>query len=89
MAKKRSTSKKKRAKAPKRKATSFREAMRALERVGAVKQHIGGLTSDGTHTIDHDKLEKLKKKVGEAAFSRVRFVALNAPFKRRSPITPA
>jgi hypothetical protein len=52
------------------------------------KQQFGRLNKDGTVNIQPQKLEGLKKKVGKAAWSRVRFVALNAPFKRRSPISP-
>jgi hypothetical protein len=44
------------------------------------------LNKDGTAEIDFDSLEALKKKLGKAASGKVRFVALNAPFKRRSAI---
>jgi hypothetical protein len=56
---------------------------------GVPKQQVGRLNKDGTLNIQPQKLEGLKKKVGKEAWSRVRFVALNAPFKRRSPVSPA
>ena len=67
----------------------FRQAMEALEGVGADKAEIGKLNRDGTINIDAAKLEELKSKLGEAVWSRVRFVALNAPFNRRLPARPA
>jgi hydrogenase maturation factor HypE len=75
--------------APRARANKFRQAMDALEGVGVDKQEIGKLNRDGTVSIDSAKLEELKRTLGEAAWSRVRFVALNAPFNRRSPIRPA
>jgi hypothetical protein len=63
--------------------------MAALESVDADKQEFGRLNKDGTANIDPEKLEALKKKLGEAVWTKVRFVALNAPFKRRSPIRSA
>ena len=65
---------------------TFAEAMKALEGVGVPNQKFGQLNEDGTVEIDLNKLEALKKKLGKAAWTKVRFVALNAPFKRRSPI---
>jgi len=47
------------------------------------------LNTDGSFEIDPDSLEAFKKKVGKSTWSKVRFVALNAPFKRRSPISPS
>ncbi|HEY2528134.1 MAG TPA: hypothetical protein VGJ20_09335 [Xanthobacteraceae bacterium] len=67
----------------------FGEAMKALEDAGVPNQEFGRLHREGAHIIDSEKLEALKRKVGKAAWSKVRFVALNAPFKRRSPIPPA
>jgi hypothetical protein len=67
----------------------FAEAMEALEGVGVPKQEFGQLNKDGTAKIDPEKLEELKKKLGAEAWRKVRFVALNAPFKRRSPIPSA
>ncbi len=49
----------------------------------------GQWNPDDTGKIDLGKLEELKKKLGKTGWKRVRFVALNAPFKRRSPILPA
>jgi len=59
--------------------------MQALEDVGVPNAEMGKLNKDGTITIDSKALDRLKKEVGSAA-SNVRFVALNAPFKRRSPL---
>jgi hypothetical protein len=42
----------------------------------------------GNVQLNLDELKTLKEELGKAAFTRVRFVALNAPFKRRSPILP-
>jgi hypothetical protein len=85
---KRPKSKAKAAKAKRAKAGTFGQAMKALEGVNVPKQQFGKLNRDGTAEIDPRKLEELKKKLGRAA-SGVRFVALNAPFKRRAQIPPA
>ena len=42
-----------------------------------------------TAQIDPKKLEELKKQLGAEAWRKVRFVALNAPFKMRSQIPSA
>lgn len=63
----------------------FGEALKTLE--GARHVHyFGQLNEDGSHVIDEDELKKLKKKLKGKGIklSNVRFVALNAPFKRRS-----
>jgi len=62
--------------------------METLEQREVNPQEIGRLNKDGTVSIDPEKLEELKKKLGAAAWSKVRFVALNAPFNRRLPIPP-
>jgi hypothetical protein len=67
----------------------LRQAREAAEGVGVHTEEIGKLNRDGTVNIDSGKLEELKKRLGEAAWSTVRFIALNAPFNRRSPIRPA
>jgi hypothetical protein len=72
-----------------RRPNKFREAMEALQGVGVENQEFGRLNKDGTVSIDPEKLEELKRKLGEAAWSKVRFVACNAPFNRRLPIPPA
>jgi hypothetical protein len=74
----------KRSRAKKKRAT-FGEAMRALQRAKVDTQQFGKMRGDGSHSLDSKNIEKMKAKVGKAAWSRVRFVALNAPFKRRSP----
>jgi hypothetical protein len=86
---KRASSKKKAAKGRKTKRASFSGAMRALAGAGVPRHHVGHLNEDGTHHIDPDKVEALKKKLGKEQWGKVRFVALNAPFKRRSPVPPA
>jgi hypothetical protein len=63
-------------------------AMKALHTAGAPSQEFGKLNADGSYEIDPDLLEKFKKQMGKSTWGRVRFVALNAPFKRRSPISP-
>jgi hypothetical protein len=69
-----------------KKGASFGTAMKALKGVGVPNQEFGRLSKAGTAEIDSEALEALKKKLGPATWRRVRFVALNAPFKRRSPI---
>ncbi|XIA64640.1 hypothetical protein ACFIOY_38540 [Bradyrhizobium sp. TZ2] len=77
------------AKAKKARTGKFGQAMQALKGVGVPQQEFGRLNNDGNAEIDLDSLEALKKKLGKAAVRKVRFVALNAPFKRRSAIPPA
>jgi hypothetical protein len=79
---------KSKAKKAKAKGGKFGQAMQALKGVGVPQQEFGRLNKDGTAEIDLDSLEALKKKLGKAAVGKVRFVALNAPFKRRSAILP-
>ena len=64
---------------------TYTEGMAALKGAGVPREKVGQVNADGTVTIDKNKLDKLKTKLGQAAWSKVRFVALNAPFKRRSP----
>lgn len=64
-------------------------AMKALNTAGAPSQEFGKLNTDGSFEIDPDSLEAFKKKVGKLSWGKVRFVALNAPFKRRPPISPS
>ena len=85
---KRAIAKKRVKKARKAKRASFSAAMRALRSAGVPKQQFGRFSEQGEPQIDHDRLEALKKKL-KGDLSKVRFVALNAPFKRRSPISPA
>jgi hypothetical protein len=79
-------SKAKKKKAKKARGGTFRQAVQALQDVGVPQQEFGKLNRDGTAELDFDSLEKLKKKLGRATSAKVRFVALNAPFKRRSAI---
>jgi hypothetical protein len=79
---------KSKAKKAKAKKATFNQAMNALKGVGVPQKQFGKLNNDGTAKIDFDSLEQLKKNLGKAAFGKVRFVALNAPFKRRSVIPP-
>jgi hypothetical protein len=67
---------------------TYREAHKALGSARVPKTEIGKFNNDGTITLDHKALAGLKKKLGKATSKRVRFVALNAPFKRRSPTLP-
>jgi hypothetical protein len=75
-------------KGAKAKRGTFNEAMKALEGVEVPTEQIGQLGKDGIATMDLHGVEQLKKKLGQKAWSKVRFVALNAPFKRRSPVSP-
>jgi hypothetical protein len=72
----------------KKKRVSFGEAVKALRGVGVDHQEFGRVRADGTHSVDPAQIEKLKRKLGKRRVN-IRFVALNAPFKRRSPIAPA
>jgi hypothetical protein len=68
---------------------TYQEAMKALKSAGVPIQEFGGHNPDGTINIDHKVLEALQKKLKKGRRKHVRFVALNAPFKRRSPVAPA
>jgi hypothetical protein len=81
-------SKARKAKAKKGMAANFGQAVQALDDAGVPQQEFGSLNRDGVPEIDFQTLEKFKKKLGSARFAKVRFVALNAPFKRRSAIPP-
>jgi hypothetical protein len=55
---------------------------------------IGNFTAEGTANIDPQKLLALKEKLlhsklSQQDWSKVKFVARNAPFNRRSQIPPA
>ena len=75
--------------AKKAKPVTVAAAMKALNTAGARSREFGRLNTDGSYEIDPNKLEQFKQKVGKGTWSKVRFVALNAPFKRRSPTSPA
>jgi hypothetical protein len=72
-----------------RKSGQFNTAMQAVGDAGVPSHEIGRLNKDGSHTIDSERVEELKKKLGKETWSRVRFVAMNAPFKRRAQIPQA
>jgi len=78
---KRAKSKARVAKAKKPRAGKYREPV-------VPQQEFGKLNKDGTAEIDFESLERFKRKLGIARFAKVRFVARNAPFKRRSAIPP-
>jgi hypothetical protein len=81
MAKRRSSKKK-------TKGVTYAAAKKALDNMGVFNFEFGKLNSDGTVKIGPDELESVKAKLNKGTWSKVRFVALNAPFKRRSPISP-
>jgi hypothetical protein len=85
---KRAKSKAKVSKTKKAKGDALGLAMKALESAGVPAQPLGKLSSAGLE-IDSEQLEALKRKLSRGVWKRARFVALNAPFKRRSPIPPA
>jgi hypothetical protein len=72
------------AKSPKSKARKAK----AKKAAPVPEQTFGRLNKDGTAEIDFVSLESFKKKLGRARVGKVRFVARNAPFKRRSAIPP-
>lgn len=74
---------------PSKKRTKFEKAIEAAAGVGVPAEEFGKVNKDGSFKIDIEQLEDLKKKLGAAEWSKVRFVALNAPFKRRSAISSA
>ena len=76
------------AKKAKKRAT-FGQAKKALASVGVPVAEFGKHDKAGMIRIDHKKLEALQKRLGRTRGRHVRFVALNAPFKRRSPVSPA
>jgi len=76
------------AKRARKKRVSFGAAVKALRGVGVDHLEFGRVQADGTHRVNPAQLEKLKRKLGKRGQANIRFVALNAPFKRRSPIAP-
>jgi len=74
---------------PRKKKVSFGAAVKALRSAGVVHQEFGRVNADGSHRVNPAQIEKLKKKLGRSGQGNIRFVALNAPFKRRSPVAPA
>jgi ribosomal protein L25 (general stress protein Ctc) len=76
-------------KARSRKRATFGQAKKALASAGVPAAEFGRHNRDGSIRIDHKKLEALQKRLGRTRQKHVRFVALNAPFKRRSPVSPA
>jgi hypothetical protein len=75
----------KRAKARSTKKGNFGQAIKVLEALDVPTKQFGHLNKDGSLQVDPKQLEQLKRKLGKTAGRNVRFVALNAPFKRRSP----
>jgi hypothetical protein len=69
-------------------AGNYRQAVQALDAVGVPQLEFGRLNPDGTAEIDFESLEGFKKKLGKLTSAKVRFRALNAPFKRRSATPP-
>jgi hypothetical protein len=76
------------AKRPSSKKKGFDAAIEALDGVDINKEVVGLVNEDGTVKINVKELENFKKKLKKGSWRKVRFVALNAPFKRRSPIPP-
>jgi hypothetical protein len=71
---------------PEQDPTEFVEALKALEGRRHF-QFVGGIDEDGSVKIDLKQLEELKKKLEALGISQgnIKFVAMNAPFMRRSP----
>jgi hypothetical protein len=74
---------------PRKRRVTFAQAKTVLARAGVPTAEFGGHNTDGTIKIDHKTLEALQKRLPKNRRKHVRFVALNAPFKRRSPVLPA
>jgi hypothetical protein len=64
---------------------NYGQAIKVLEALDVPTKQFGHLNRDGSVQIDPNQIEQLKRKLGKRAGKNVRFVALNAPFKRRSP----
>jgi hypothetical protein len=73
---------------PRRRRVTFNQALKVLASAGVPKTEFGQFNAAGKAVIDQQVLDALEKKLGRKRRT-VRFVALNAPFKRRSPIAPA
>jgi hypothetical protein len=71
---------------PEQDPTQFEAALKALEGRRHF-QFVGEMDQDGNVKIDLKELEELKKKLEALGISpgNVKFVAMNAPFMRRSP----
>jgi hypothetical protein len=68
---------------------TYSDAVKALGDAGVPNEEFGKFNADGTVTIDQEVLEDLRTKFDKESLRKVRFRALNAPFKRRSQIPPA
>jgi hypothetical protein len=68
---------------------TYSEAVKALAAAEVPSKEFGRFNANGTITIDQEALEELRTKFGKETLSKVRFRALNAPFKRRSQVPPA
>ena len=68
------------------KKTKFDKVMDKAEEVGAPQHTFGHGNKDGTANIDPEELEKFREKVEKqgVSWTKVKFVAMNAPFMRRS-----
>jgi hypothetical protein len=64
------------------------KARKAKAKKPVPEQEFGKLSKNGIPEIDFKLLERFKKTLGSARFAKVKFVARNAPFKRRSAILP-
>jgi hypothetical protein len=64
------------------------KARKAKAKKPVPEQEFGKLSKNGIPEIDFKLLERFKKTLGSARFGKVKFVARNAPFKRRSAILP-
>ena len=72
---------------PRKKRVTFSQARKVLASAGVPQEEFGQFTEDGKLVINQRVLDALSKSKKKRRV--VRFVALNAPFKRRSPIAPA
>jgi hypothetical protein len=72
---------------PRKKRVTFSQARKVLASAGVPQKEFGQFTADGKLVINQRALDTLSKSKKKRRV--VRFVALNAPFKRRSPIAPA
>jgi hypothetical protein len=72
---------------PRKKRVTFSQAKKVLASAGVPQKEFGQFTAGGALVINQRMLDTLSK--SKKKRRGVRFVALNAPFKRRSPIAPA
>jgi hypothetical protein len=73
---------------PRKRRVTFAQAKTVLARAGVPQKEFGRFTADGKSVVINQRVLDALSKSSMKKRKTVRFVALNAPFKRRSPIAP-